>query len=360
MKIQCKCCERVYDIPDERLPFGENVSFPCPACKKTIEINLKSKTGSECICEDTEAATAPRKQKAAYEPECRTDGSGDFSKGEALKKTILRCLKELPPMPQVMLKAKDIMNDPKSDFRGLSDILESDQAMATRVLRLSNSAYYGLAGKVTSLQHAAVLLGYQTVGEIISIASSSTLLGNSLGGYRLGSGDLWHHSLAVAIASRKIAGIVNPEIESDAFAAGLIHDAGKLVLDKYLMERSLLFDKYMADGSKTFLEAEKAILGFDHGEIAADVCKSWKIPFSLVSAICNHHRPSRSNENMLTCIIHTADSLALKKGIGAGMDGMLYKTDEKALEVVGIDEEKLEDIIEDTAESVEKITSEMQ
>jgi HD-like signal output (HDOD) protein len=358
MKIKCKGCGKVYNIPDERLTFGEKVSFPCPVCKNIIDIDLRSKGKPE------PAQPAPQKvsqevQRRA-EPVEQNDTEQDLPKGEALQKIILRRLKELPPMPQVMFKAREVMNDPKSNFKALSDILETDQAMATRVLRLSNSAYYGLAGKVSSVQHASVLLGYQTVGEIVSMAGSSTLLGNSLDGYKLDSGDLWQHSLAVAIASRIIAKSADPEIENDAFAAGLIHDAGKLVLDKYLLERINLFENFMEDSQKTFLEAEKKILGFDHGEIAGDMCKNWKIPNSLISAITYHHHPSRSNESMLAYIVHIADSLSLMSGIGTGIDGMLYRMDSKALEFVGLEEEKLGDIIEETVESVDKITSELQ
>ena len=99
------------------------------------------------------------------------------------------------------------------------------------------------------------------------MAGSSTLLGNSLDGYQLDSGDLWRHSLAVAFASRLIAQKKHPEFENDAFSAGLIHDAGKLVLDKYISERNEMFHDFMSEGPKTFLDAEKEILGFDHSNI---------------------------------------------------------------------------------------------
>ena len=338
----------MYDIPEERLPFGEMVSFPCPACKNIIKIDLRSETDS-----------------TQESPESKdTDPSGDeereFLKGEALQKIILRKLKELPPMPQVMFKAREVMNDPKSNFKALSDILETDQAMAARVLRLANSAYYGLAGKVSSVQHASVLLGYKTVGEIVSMAGSSTLLGNSLEGYKLDSGDLWQHSLAVALASKIIAKKVKPDLENDAFAAGLIHDSGKIVLDKYLLERQSLFETFMKGGETTFLEAEKSILGFDHSELAAQMCESWKIPNILTNAICYHHNPSRSKDSTLAYIVHVADSLSLMSGIGTGIDGMLYKMDSKALEYLGLPEESMAPIIEETVDSVQKITSQMQ
>jgi len=348
MKIKCTGCGKVYNIPEERLPFGEKVSFPCPACKAIIQIDLRSKTNDAKASSDAKGENTPGEE------------GRDFVKGEALKKLILRRLKELPPMPQVMFKAREVMDDPKSNFKALSDILETDQAMATRVLRLSNSAYYGLAGKVSSVQHASVLLGYKTVGEIVSMAGSSTLLGDSLEGYKLDAGDLWHHSMAVALASKIISKKVKPEMENDAFAAGLIHDSGKIVLDKYLMERQGLFQDFMDDGQKTFLEAEKNILGFDHSEIASLMCQSWKIPNSLTNAICYHHYPSRSKDSILAYIVHVADSLSLMSGIGTGIDGMLYKMDSRALEYLGLPEENLASIIEETVESVEKITAQMQ
>jgi HD-like signal output (HDOD) protein len=349
MKITCENCGKVYNIPDERIPKDKKIAFPCPSCKGTIHIDMRPAQ----IREDSA-------QPKAKKPGPSIEVERDLPSGDILKKIILNRLTELPPMPQVMFKAREIMNDPTSSFKALADILEKDQAMATRVLRLSNSAYYGLAGKVTSLQHAAVLLGYKTVGEVVAMATSSKLLGDSLEGYGLNSGDLWKHSLAVAISSRLIAAKGHKELENDAFSAGLIHDAGKIVLNKYVLERRDAFEDYMNDQSKSFLDAEKEILGFDHSEIAAGMCDVWKIPKSLVSAICFHHNPSSTNGNVLAIIVHVADALALMSGIGAGVDGMLYKMDQRAQESLGLNEEDLRAILDQTVESVEKITEQFQ
>ncbi len=345
MKIECPGCHKVYNIPDERLPFGKEFSFPCPACKAIINIDLRSKTKEETDSSAQDQSTPPEEE---------------LPRGEVLQKRILRRVTELPPMPQVMFKAREVMNNPASSFKELAGILETDQAMATRVLRLANSAYYGLAGKVSTVQHASVLLGYKTLGEIVSMAGSSKLLGNSLEGYKLDSGDLWRHSLAVALSSRLIALKTHPNLADDAFAAGLIHDAGKIVLDRYVLERNEQFESFMSDGQRTFLDAEKEILGFDHSEIAAEICKSWKIPKSLINAISFHHYPSRSRDDTLAYIVHVADSLSLMSGIGTGIDGMLYKMEGKAMELLGLAEEDLSSIIEETVESVEKIASQMQ
>jgi HD-like signal output (HDOD) protein len=349
MIVKCGLCSKEYNIPDERIPPDRKISFPCPSCKKgIIDIDIRPEALKE-----TSQPERPKKKVQSFEVE------RDLPTGEVLQKIILNRLTELPPMPQVMFKAREIMNDPTSSFRALADILEKDQAMATRVLRLSNSAYYGLAGKVTSVQHAAVLLGYKTVGEVVAMAISSKLLGDSLEGYKLNSGDLWKHSLAVAISSRLIAARRNKELENDAFSAGLIHDAGKIVLNRYVLERSSMFEEYMSDDQKSFLDAEKDILGFDHSEIAAEMCNIWKIPKSLVSAICFHHYPAQAADNVLASIVHVADALSLMSGIGAGVDGMLYRMDHRAQESLGLTEADLRGVLDETVEAVDKITEQM-
>jgi len=350
MNVKCELCGKGYNIPDERIPPDRKISFPCPSCKKGI-INIDIRPEA---LKEAPQPERPKKKGQSFEVE------RDLPTGEVLQKIILNRLTELPPMPQVMFKAREIMNDPTSGFRALADILEKDQAMATRVLRLSNSAYYGLAGKVTSVQHAAVLLGYKTVGEVVAMATSSKLLGDSLEGYKMNSGDLWKHSLAVAIASRLIAGKRYKDLENDAFSAGLIHDAGKIVLNKYVLERGNAFEEYMSDDQKSFLNAEKDILGFDHSEIAAEMCNLWKIPKSLISAICFHHYPAQSGDNTLASIVHVADSLSLMSGIGSGVDGMLYKMDQRAQEFLRLTEQDLREILDETVESVDKITEQMQ
>ena len=102
-------------------------------------------------------------------------------RGEALKSEILRTVTELPSMPQTVLKAREIMADPKSNFTELGKLFETDQGIASAVLKLANSAYYGLSGKVSSIQRATVVLGYKTLGELVSVAGTSLILGKSLG-----------------------------------------------------------------------------------------------------------------------------------------------------------------------------------
>ncbi len=342
MLIECTKCSKKYDIPDERLAaFGKNFTLPCPSCKEHIAIKLE-----ESGAKGTEV---PAEEEAVKE----------LPTGEKLRKKILNSLKDLPPMPQVAQKARQVVSDPDSDFRDLAKVIETDQAIVSRILKIANSAYYGAVGRVASVQQASVVLGVKTLQELLTIACAAGLLGEELEGYELGAGDMWKHSLAVAAGSRIIAKKNHPALAEDAFSAGLIHDAGKLILNAYVNERKEFFLEFMAQGDKSFLIAERDILGFDHSEIAFDVCEKWQIPKHVSAAIKFHHYPVRSNENGLAYILHVADSIAMMSGIGTGVDGMLYEMDEKALDFLNLEMSYTQEVMGEVIEYVEKTTSEV-
>lgn len=336
MKIECPNCKKAYNIPEDRIrKFGERVVFPCPSCKGRIEVDLA----------------------AGKQPEAPAQGAPEFPAepvGDVLKKRILKTVSDLPPMPQVAQKARELTLSDKSSFSDLARIIETDQAIATRVLKIANSAYYGVMGNVSSIQHASVVLGMKTLNELLTLACASTMLGSELKGYGMNAGDLWRHSLATAGCARTIAAKKNAEMADDAFSAGLIHDCGKLILDRYIAERKAAFENFMQDGQRAFLEAERNLLGFDHAQIAAEVCEKWQIPKKLISSIQYHHNPSQARSNELANIVHAADAIALMSGIGAGFDGMMYQIDPKAMEFLGLDSNQISILMAESAEYVEK------
>jgi HD-like signal output (HDOD) protein len=180
-----------------------------------------------------------------------------------------------------------------------------------------------------------------------------------LPGYGMDAVDLWRHSMGVAFGARIIANKKKPTLSNDAFSAGLIHDAGKLILDPYLLERKEMFENYMSKEGKSFLDAEKKLLGFDHGEIASEVCNRWQTPQTLATAIKYHHNPSLANNDELTDIIHTADIIALMTGLGTGIDGIAYEADGGAIDHLGLTDGDINDIMVEVAESVDAISSQM-
>jgi len=336
VKILCPHCNKEYTIREETLKaYSGTVSIPCPSCGKAFPIVL-----------EPGCANTPK-------------DAGTTATGDALKQRIFKTLKDLPPMPQVAEKARKVIADPKSSFGDLARVIESDQGIVTRVLKMANSPYYGLSGNVSSVQHASVVLGTKTLMELLNLACSSEILGQTLQGYDLAAGDLWMHSLAVANGSQLIARRVSPSLEQDAFAAGLIHDVGKIILDPYIQERKPEFQSFVNRGDETFLSAEKNILGFDHAELASEVCARWQIPGHITKSIRYHHDPSPSGQDTLSYIVHLADAVAIMSGIGAGMDGMLYAINNEVLKHLKLTDDDLIHIMGEVASYVEKTTQQI-
>ncbi len=346
MNIRCPKCSKEYIIPDERLKtLKGSITIPCPNCKNSIVFHPPA--GEEA----PDASSSGRKVVGDH-----AQGPASIGNGDVLKERILRTMKDLPPMPQVAQKAREVISNPASSFKDLAKVIETDQAIVTRILRIANSPYYGLSGKVSSVQHAAVVLGSKTLMEVLNLACSSEILGQTLSGYDLDAGELWMHSLAVAAASQIIARRVNPSLEQDAFAAGLIHDVGKIILDPYIHERKDAFKSFVDEGKESFLNAEKHILGFDHAELASEACERWHIPSQMVLAIRYHHDPTPSKGDVLSFIVHMADAVAMMSGIGAGIDGMLYHMHPDAMAILRLKGEDVSSMMGQIAEYVDKTT----
>ena len=274
---------------------------------------------------------------------------------QLLMQQISAGINEIPPMPQVVMKAQELLANPDSSAKELAELLETDAAIAAKVLKMANSAFYGLRGKVSSIQHASMVLGFNNLGDIISVAGLQKSLEKKLPGYGLESEDLWRHSLSVALGSKLIASRKNPELEMVAHTAGLIHDVGKLILDPFVLAEKETFESFIASEQKTFLNAEQQILGFDHAEIAAEVCQKWGIPDIISSAIRYHHSPSASLEVELAFILHMADYISLVTGQGYESDDFLYELEEGTMDYLGFNDSDVSDLTLELMESVAKM-----
>ncbi|MGB5986183.1 MAG: HDOD domain-containing protein [Desulfobacterales bacterium] len=286
--------------------------------------------------------------------------AGEYSDSD-LKRQIMESLNELPPLLNTAMRAQQILADPKAGFKEVSSLIEEDQAMAVRILKAANSAYYGLVGQVSSVQHASVVLGYKTLSEIITAASASDYLVKTLEGYDQNAEALWRHSLAVALGGKLLAGKRRPKLEGDAFTVGLFHDIGKVVLDPYIAERKEAFLEARRQNGDDSTEAERQLFGFDHAELAADLCRQWNIPDTLGSAIKYHHFPEETQNNDLAHILHVADCWAHKlEREDAGVDDdPMANVQEATYIALGLDEAGLVGVMAEVGESWKSLAESM-
>lgn len=250
---------------------------------------------------------APSKVKASSGP--RSGPSrGEDAPATALKAQVIENFKRLYPMPHVVVKARRVMADPNSSVEQLAAVLRADPALAGRIVKVANSAYYRRRGPVASVQQAAALLGLRNVSQIITLVSHSKMLGQALEGYGLEAGDLWRHSLRTAVFSEELSARAGGEYASEAFLAGLMHDAGKIILNATLLEQS--GNGPVAGFGAEGVRAETRILGFDHADIGSELCIKWQLPMALANALRYHHMPHLSADNGLAYVLNLADFLA--------------------------------------------------
>lgn len=272
---------------------------------------------------------------------------------------ILRKVNEIPPLPMVVVKAIKTLDDPKSSSSDVAKIVSQDEGLTAKILKLANSAYYGFPRSIGTLSEAITVLGYNTVKSLIYAAAAHGHMSGELQGYALDRGELWRHSLGVAIVCREIAKKVKYKDIEQAFVAGLLHDIGKIVLNQFVRFGFTLILKKVETEKVPFHEAEREILGFDHTDIGSKIAERWNLPLELVDAIANHHSPEKAAVSpKLTSIVHVADAVCLMLGWGIGADGLLYPLSEFALQTLGIDNmDELISVSSDTLRQEEDLFS---
>lgn len=266
---------------------------------------------------------------------------------------LVQTVRDLPALPEVVVKVMRLAEDPRSDAQSIARVIATDQAMTARVLKLANSAFYGLPRRVSTLSEAVVILGFRTIKNLAIAASTFELLNREVAGYWLQRGELWRHSLACAIGAQLIARRVRLPVVEEAFVSGLLHDIGKVAINLFVREQ---FDQIMERALQDripFVEAEQAVLGFNHAIAGAMIAEKWNLPASLVSVIRYHHQPSSApDRDVMVSIVHLADLLSITLGIGIGSDGLYYTLEDGTLAMFGLEQADVDQICEQIVEQM--------
>ena len=260
--------------------------------------------------------------------------------------TILQSIKELPPFPAVVQRALQLVDDPKASADHVVDVIQYDQSITVSVLKVCNSAYFGLRRTVTSLREALVTIGFNQLVEIILSQESSRFFYGPGKGYELEYGELWKHSVACALLSRLVSKWLNREQKPAHFTAGLLHDIGKVILSKFVKDYFNAIKKLVEEKNLSFCEAEKLVLGIDHAELGGKITEQWNFPNSIVLAVRYHHTPFLTpEEHDVVQLIHLCDLIAMMTGIGGGADGRSYHAYEQVMKQYGLKEKDIERFI---------------
>jgi len=255
-------------------------------------------------------------------------------------------IEEIPTLSPILQKIISTVEDSSSDARDLTDIITNDISLTSKILKVSNSAYYGFQQKIGSLDRAVVLLGFNMIKSLaMSVGIIKTLPVQSKGSY-FSRERLWIHSLAVATVMKHLAETTGRKEDGDAlFVAGLLHDIGKVVLDQFFAEEyQQILEETGCLESLSVCEAEIKHFAMDHGDIGSILLKRWNFPSAICDLVAMDHK-SDVPENVNAAdvaMLHIADILSKEAGMGVSESITSTEILESDLEALGVNKSDID------------------
>ncbi len=251
-------------------------------------------------------------------------------------------VKSFPSMPAAALKLLALLKDDDASSGQIEQVLRYEPGLTANILKLTNSAYFGLPTRVGSIRQAILLLGWKKLIQIVLTSCVSAIIDKPVQGYDLPAGDLWRHSIAVSVATETLIKLLKLSVPDEVFTAALLHDVGKMVLGRYVEAEILHMDEEAMQGL-SFEQVERSMFGIDHAEIGAKILRRWSFPTAMINIVRWHHEPDNAPKpDVAIDVVHTADVLCLMAGIGMGREGLQYQPSEMASKRLGLTQKHIE------------------
>jgi putative nucleotidyltransferase with HDIG domain len=269
---------------------------------------------------------------------------------------IISKIDQLTPIPQVATKIMTMAQDPECGLSDISKVVMYDSTITANILKIVNSAAYGLNRKIESIQEAVMLLGLKELVQMVFMSVASGNLKRACNGYDLEEGALWKHSAASAFLAGKMADTIQGVDGNLVFTAALLKDIGKVLLNQYVCDDIKEIENLVFRQDYTFIDAERKIIGIDHAQLGGIIAKKWNFSNRMVGLIQSHHL---SDENSIwdkeVCVIYLADTICSMMGIGTGTDGLTYRFTEEVLHQLNYTQGRIESFIFQYTSEKEKI-----
>ena len=229
----------------------------------------------------------------------------------------------LPSLPTVVTQLINLVGDPATSARDISQLISTDQALTAKILKVANSSFYGFPRKIGTVQLAIVVLGFETVKNLgLSVAVLKRFHAGKTHPL-FDRQQFWEHAIGCGVAARMLARKRDRKLEGEAFVAGVLHDIGKLILIEYFPEEFGEALELARDELLTISEAEMKVIGVTHAEIGGWLAEKWNLPESLVQAITHHHEPMAVEKlGEVLIITHAANALTRHNHIGQAGDAL--------------------------------------
>lgn len=277
---------------------------------------------------------------------------------KSLEQKKIEQIENLPTLPEVANKLLKIINDPTTTAVDVANLISRDLSLTSKVLRLANSAFYGIPRTVTTVQNAVVILGLKVINTMVFSITVVKMFPGDGRNELFSRKKFWAHSLACAVIARQLAlrmrkfTLFDPE---ECFCAGLIHDIGRVVLDQYFHDEFLKAIQKAVQSKISLLQAEQDVFGFTHMDVGDWLTSRWELPQDIRVPIVYHHTPGRTEyAREITTLVHLADSITYD--INFGLPGLETRPpiDEALIAQLGFAPEDIEAVKASAGEEIEK------
>jgi putative nucleotidyltransferase with HDIG domain len=263
---------------------------------------------------------------------------------------------DLPTIPVVATKVMQLIESENASAEELAKVVSSDPAVAARVLKISNSSFYGCQRQIQTLSHAIMVLGFGTLKSVVVAASVKQVYKP----YGLTEKMLWQHSFGAGLAARVIANSTKLVNEEEAFLGGLFHDIGKIILNSLDNQQFQQVVQKCFNEGLSFMEAEEQVYSYNHAEVGGLVIKKWNFPAILMHAVLKHHSFEFAEDEdqyliRLTCVVGLSNLFCHKLGLGVREpeDELVLHESVPAV-LLGLNETRIEVMLEKVSQAFEK------
>jgi len=262
-----------------------------------------------------------------------------------LQKAMAR-VTEIASLPEITTKIVQAVEDPRATAQHMHEIVKNDPALATKILKVVNSAFYGLPSQIASLDRAIIMLGLSAVKNIALAASLAKMFRGDPISDQFSPRDLWRHSISVGVFARLLAQRLHMALADEYFVAGLVHDMGLLVIGQVFPSKLRELAERCYAQPQDYCAAEQSIVGADHQTFGAALAGKWKFPPALRYAVAYHHEPHllQPEFRKIVSLIYIADTVCgqLKHGYFLTTQGQEIR--EEMLQFLGAERTALDEI----------------
>lgn len=265
-------------------------------------------------------------------------------------------LGEINSLPEVTTKIVQVVEDPRATAHDMHEIIEADPALAAKILKVVNSAFYGLSSQIASLDRAIVMLGLSATKNIALAASLSRMFRAEAVSDQFAARDLWRHCAAVAVCARLLANTGKATQPDEAFVAGLVHDMGLMAVQQLYPAKLKEVVERCHSRPLDFSAVELSLIGADHQAFGGALVAKWKFPLALRAAVSYHHSLSLAPPEFqkLTTTIYAADVLSCRGRFGLWLTPQMQEITDTELKVLNLTPTDLDRVVEEMPERVDE------